>query len=172
MVDQFISGNVDIEGDAYLVTGSHGHIGSYIVEELVKQKDNIIIICVDNLYNGSIINLKESFSIAADKNIRIIPVIADITDEKIMRDTFIKYKPIYVFHAASYLTLDSNKYKSRSIKVNVFAGSLLFELCLEFGVNRKLCIAPLPLFMVHLHLFLRQKIIHLMIVSFYMAPLK
>ena len=136
MVDQFISGNVEIEGDAYLVTGSHGHIGSYIVEELVKQKDDIIVLCVDNLYNGNIDNLKEAFSIAADKNIRIIPVIADIADEKIMRDTFIKYKPIYVFHAASYLTLDSNKYKSRSIKVNVFAGSLLFELCLEFGVNK------------------------------------
>ena len=44
MVDQFISGNVELEGDVYLVTGSHGHIGSYIVEELVKQKNNIIII--------------------------------------------------------------------------------------------------------------------------------
>ena len=136
MIDQFISGNVEIEGEAYLVTGSHGHIGSYIVEELVKQKDNIIIICIDNLYNGNVDNLKEAYSIAADKNIRIIPVIADITDEKIMRDTFTNYKPIYVFHAASYLTLDSNKYKSRSIKVNVYAGSLLFELCLEFGVKK------------------------------------
>ena len=54
MVDQFISGNVEPEGDAYLVTGSHGHIGSYIVEELVRQKDNIIIVCIDNLYNGNI----------------------------------------------------------------------------------------------------------------------
>ena len=101
MVDQFISGNVEIEGEAYLVTGSHGHIGSYIVEELVKQRDDIIIVCVDNLYNGSIDNLQEAYSTADAKNIRIIPVIADITDEKIMRDTFIKYKPIYVFHAAS-----------------------------------------------------------------------
>ena len=38
MVDQFISGNVEPQGDAYLVTGSHGHIGSYIVEELVNKK--------------------------------------------------------------------------------------------------------------------------------------
>ena len=136
MVDQFISGNVELEGEVYLVTGSHGHIGSYIVEELVKQKNNIIIICIDNLYNGSIDNLQKAYSIAADKNIKIIPVITDITDEKIMRDTFTKYKPIYVFHTASYLTLDSNKYKSRSVKVNVYAGSLLFELCLEFGVKK------------------------------------
>ena len=46
------------------------------------------------------------------------------------------YKPLYVFHTASYLTLDSNKYKSRSVKVNVYAGSLLFELCLEYGVKK------------------------------------
>ena len=136
MVDQFISGNVERQGDAYLVTGSHGHIGSYIVEELVKQKDDIIIVCIDNLYNGNVDNLAEAYSVAADKNIKIIPVITDITDEKIMRETFTKYKPIFVFHTASYLTLDSNKYKSKSVKVNVYAGSLLFELCLEFGVKK------------------------------------
>ena len=136
MIDQFISGNVEPEGDAYLVTGAMGHIGSYIVEELCKQKDDIIIVCIDNLYNGNVDNLAEAYSVAADKNIKIIPVITDITDEKIMRDTFTKYKPIYVFHTASYLTLDSNKYKSRSVKVNVYAGALLFELCLEFGVKK------------------------------------
>ena len=40
MVDQFISGNVEPQGDTYLVTGSHGHIGSYIVEELIKTKND------------------------------------------------------------------------------------------------------------------------------------
>ena len=136
MVDQFISGNVEPEGAAYLVTGAMGHIGSYIVEELCKQKDDISIVCIDNLYNGNVDNLAEAYSVAADKNIKIIPVITDITDEKIMRETFTKYKPIFVFHTASYLTLDSNKYKSKSVKVNVYAGSLLFELCLEFGVKK------------------------------------
>ena len=136
MVDQFISGNVEPEGDTYLVTGSHGHIGSYIVEELCKQKDDIIIICVDNLYNGNVNNLAQAYSTAADKNIRIIPVIADITKEYIMRETFFKYTPSYVFHTASYLTLDSNRYKSKSVKVNVYASSLLFELCLEYGAKK------------------------------------
>ena len=72
MVDQFISGNVEPQGNAYLVTGSHGHIGSYIVEELCKQKDDIIIVCIDNLYNGNVDNLADAYAIAADKNIRII----------------------------------------------------------------------------------------------------
>ena len=136
MVDNFVSGNIEPEGDVYLVTGSHGHIGSYIVEELVKQKDDITIVCVDNLYNGNVDNLQESYSFAYDKNIKLVPVIMDITDEKIMRETFSRYRPNYVFHTASYLTLDSNKYKSRSVKVNVYGGALLFELCLEFDVKK------------------------------------
>ena len=72
MVDQFLTGSVEPAGDVYLVTGSHGHIGSYIVEELVKQKDDITIVCVDNLYNGNVDNLQEAYSIANDKNIKII----------------------------------------------------------------------------------------------------
>ena len=136
MVDNFVSGNVEPEGEVYLVTGSHGHIGSYIVEELVKQKDDITIVCVDNLYNGNVDNLQESYSSAYDKNIKLVPGIMDITDEKIMRETFSRYRPNYVFHTASYLTLDSNKYKSRSVKVNVYGGALLFELCLEFDVKK------------------------------------
>ena len=144
MVDQFLTGSVEPEGEVYLVTGSHGHIGSYIVEELVKQKDDITIVCVDNLYNGNVDNLQQAYNLVnnsggfngAPKNINIVPVIGDITDEKIMRETFFRYRPSYVFHCASYLTLDSNKYKSRSVKVNVYGSALLFELCLEFDVKK------------------------------------
>ena len=124
MVDHFLGGDSHRpDGDVYLVTGSHGHIGSYIVEELCKTRDNIQIICVDNLYNGIVDNLKKSMSIAQESNISIVPVLADITDEALMRETFSKYRPKYVFHCASYLTLDSNKYKSRSVKVNVYGGA-------------------------------------------------
>ena len=144
MVDNFVSGNIEPEGEVYLVTGSHGHIGSYIVEELVKQKDDITIVCVDNLYNGNVYNLQQAYNLVnnsggfngAPKNINILPIVADITDEKIMRETFFRYRPNYVFHCASYLTLDSNKYKSRSVKVNVYGSALLFELCLEFDVKK------------------------------------
>ena len=136
MVDHFIGGARQPDGDVYLVTGSHGHLGSYIVEELARQKDNIQIICVDNLYNGNINNLKVALSVAENKNISLVPVLADVTDEAIMRETFSTYRPNYVFHTASYLTLDSNKYKSKSVKVNVYGGALLFELCLDFDVKK------------------------------------
>jgi len=136
MVQHIITGELTGDGEVYLVTGSHGHIGSYIVEELVKTKDNIQIICVDNFYNGDIDNLKVSYKLAADKNIKLTDTTVDIADTKIMRETFEKYKPTHVFHCASYLTLDSNKHKSRSVKVNVYGSALLFELCLDFGVKK------------------------------------
>ena len=61
MDDHFLGGDVThADGDVYLVTGSHGHIVSYIVEELCKTRDNIQVICVDNLYNGTVDNLKKS----------------------------------------------------------------------------------------------------------------
>ncbi len=136
MVQHIITGELTGDGEVYLVTGSHGHIGSYIVEELVKTKDNIQIICVDNFYNADIDNLKVSYKIAENKNIKIRDVRVDITDSILMRETFLKYNPDYVFHCASYLTLDSNKHKSRSVQVNVYGSALLFELCLEFGVKK------------------------------------
>jgi len=137
MVDHFITANQHyVDGDVYLVTGSHGHIGSYIVEELCKTKDNIQIICVDSLYNGNIDNLKESLSIIEGKNISLVPALVDITNTNLMRETFEKYKPNYVFHCASYLTLDSNKSKSRSVNVNVYGSALIFELSLEFGAKK------------------------------------
>ncbi len=137
MVDSFVTGTAENpDGEVYLVTGSHGHIGSYIVEELSKSKKDITIICVDNLYNGNVNNLLTAKSNAHLNNVKIIEAISDITDEKKMRETFESYNPTFVFHTASYLTLDSNTYKSRSVKVNVYGGALLFELCLEYKVKK------------------------------------
>ena len=69
MVQHIVTGESTGDGEVYLVTGSHGHIGSYVVEELVKTKDNIQIICVDNFYNADIDNLKVSYKISENKNI-------------------------------------------------------------------------------------------------------
>ena len=136
MVQHIITGEPTSSGDVYLVTGSHGHIGSYIVEELCRQKDNIEIVCLDNFYNANLDNLKVSYKLAQDKNIKLHDTRVDISDSKLMRDMFIRYKPKYVFHCASYLTLDSKKNKSRSVQVNIYGSALIFELSLEFNVEK------------------------------------
>ena len=136
MVQHIVTGESTPSGDVYLVTGSHGHIGSYVVEELCRQKDGIEIICLDNFYNANLDNLKTSYKLAQHKNIKLVDTRIDITDYNLMRETFLKYNPDYVFHCASYLTLDSNKHKSRSVQVNVYGSALIFELSLEFNVKK------------------------------------
>ena len=90
MVQHIVTGEPTGEGEVYLVTGSHGHIGSYIVEELCRQKDNIEIVCLDNFYNANLDNLKVSYKLSQDKNIKLHDTRVDISDEKLMRDTFIR----------------------------------------------------------------------------------
>ena len=137
MVQHTVTGEAAGSSEVYLVTGSHGHIGSYIVEYLVKRKSNIEIVCVDNFYNANLDNLKIPYNmINSRSNVKIHDVRVDITDAKLMRDTFEKYKPLYVFHCASYLTLDSKENKSRSVMVNTYGSALIFELSLEFDVKK------------------------------------
>lgn len=136
MVDKFVLGDDKKPNKVYLVTGSHGHIGSYIVEEIVKNEKNIWVVCVDNFYNANIDNLKVSYEWAKKNNCRIIDVAIDIADKQRMRETFSLYKPQYVFHTASYLTLDSKENKARSVEVNTYGSALIFELSLEFGVKK------------------------------------
>tara|TARA_R100000234_G_scaffold20772_1_gene11754 strand:- start:4097 stop:5143 length:1047 start_codon:yes stop_codon:yes gene_type:complete len=120
----------------YLVTGSHGNIGSYIVEELCRQKDNINIICVDSLYNGNVENLYESLTLAEGKNIFIKPVLTSIDNEKTMRETFADFKPDYVFHCASMLTLDSKEKPIQAIKTNTLGAGIVFQLSVEHDVKK------------------------------------
>ena len=91
MVQHIITGEPTSSGDVYLVTGSHGHIGSYIVEELCRQKDNIEIVCLDNFYNANLDNLKVSYKLTQDKNIKLHDTRVDISEEKLMIDSFLRY---------------------------------------------------------------------------------
>lgn len=138
MVDYILSTNTKYEKDrtTYLVTGSHGNIGSYIVEELCEQKDNINIVCVDNMYNGNTPNLHRSFELAKDKNIFIKEVLISIDNELMMRQTFADYRPDYVFHCASMLTLDSKEAPIKAIKTNTLGAGIVFQLCVDHGVKK------------------------------------
>lgn len=137
MVDHIVVGSENkADGVTYLVTGSHGHIGSYVVEELSRTKNNVRIVCIDNHYNSNLDNLKTSYSLAKDNNNEIVSISADISNESSMIEIFIKEKPDYVFHCASYLTLDSKQFKARATQVNTYGSALIFDLSLKYGVKK------------------------------------
>lgn len=81
----------------YLITGGCGFIGSYVIEQLLKNK-NIEIINIDKMGAGSSVN-------NISKDDRVTNYFIDICDEKIF--TIIEaYRPDYIVHLAAESHVD------------------------------------------------------------------
>lgn len=125
--------------ETYFVIGGCGHIGSYIVDHILENESNIRVVIIDNMYNGNINNNNYAYDHIIknkDKNNELILEVASITLYNDLRDLFLKYKPRYVYHQASMLTLDSKKYRRKAVEVNVLGTTNIFDLCLEFDVEK------------------------------------
>ncbi|HEX6227476.1 MAG TPA: polysaccharide biosynthesis protein [Chryseolinea sp.] len=83
--------NTLLKGSTCLVTGGLGCVGSHLVNELLKYDVSSIIIFDKNQHSP--------YTIESDPAIRI--VYGDIRDADRVHQTFGKYKPNFVFHAAA-----------------------------------------------------------------------
>ena len=101
-----------------LITGGAGYIGSHIVEQLVSQKNNIIII--DNLVTGykRLINKKAKF------------IKADLKNKKNLNNIISKNKIHTIIHLAAYLNVsEAESNKKKYYKNNVIGTKNLVEAC-------------------------------------------
>jgi UDP-glucose 4-epimerase len=119
-----------------IVTGGCGHIGSYVIEHLCKTLTNSTIVCVDNLYNGKLSNLDVANELAEKDNNKIIINGECIEHSYNMRETFKHFKPDYVFHQASMLTLDSKMDRHQAVKVNIAGMSNVLDNCVRYHVKK------------------------------------
>lgn len=85
-----------------LVTGGAGFIGSHVVRLMVNKYPGYRILNLDALtYAGNLQNLKD-----VEKHPNYEFVKADITDERVIREVFEKYKPNGVIHLAAESHVD------------------------------------------------------------------
>jgi len=107
-----------------LITGGAGYIGSHIVEQLVKNKKNVIIL--DNLVTGykKLINKKARFIKADIKNrLKIIKIIKDNNITSII-------------HLAAYLNVsEAEKNKKKYFNNNITGTKNLLEACKNSAVK-------------------------------------
>jgi UDP-glucose 4-epimerase len=107
-----------------LITGGAGYIGSHIVEQLIKNKKNVIIL--DNLVTGykKLINKKAKFIKADIKNkSKVI---------KIIKDNNI----ISIIHLAAYLNVsEAEKNKRKYYQNNIIGTKNLLEACKNSSVK-------------------------------------
>ena len=86
-----------------LITGGAGYIGSHIVEQLIKKKNDIIIL--DNLETGhkKLINKKAKF------------IKGDIKDIKLVKKIIIENNIKTIIHLAAYLNISESEKKKIKI---------------------------------------------------------
>ena len=123
-----------IKGKTILITGSAGSIGS----ELSRQVSGFgpeTLVLIDQDETG-IFNIegeiKKNFP-----HLKLKAVVADITDEKIVNNLFLQFKPNVVFHAAAYKHVPIMAMQPyEAIKNNIFGTEILVKASLENDVEK------------------------------------
>lgn len=122
-----------IFGKTILVTGGAGSIGSEICRQALKCQCNKLII-YDHCENG-LFALENELLEHFDKS-KIKVVVGSVRDEARLADTYSKYKPEVVFHAAAHKhvpLMEANPIEA--IKNNVFGTYNVARLAVEFNVD-------------------------------------
>lgn len=123
-----------IQGECVLVTGAGGSIGSELCRQIADCNPARLILI--ERYENSLFAINSELS-AKRGTCAIIPIIADITDERRMEDVFKQERPAIVFHAAAHKhvpLMEANP--TESVKNNVRGTRLIAELSLRYGADR------------------------------------
>lgn len=120
----------ELKGKRILVTGGAGFIGSFVVQELLKEEVAEVII-YDNFARGKMENIKESL---LDSRCHLYPNGGDIRDVDILNDAM---KGVdYVFHLAAMWLLHCKDYPRTAFKVNIEGTFNVLEACVKNNVRK------------------------------------
>jgi len=118
---------MNLEGSKILVTGGAGLIGSHIVDELVREKADVVV--YDNFVRGK----REHLDWACENgNVEIIE--GDICDRTALEKAF---KGVdYVFHEAAAWLRICQEEPRKSLDVNITGTFNVLEACVNAGVKK------------------------------------
>jgi UDP-glucose 4-epimerase len=121
---------MSLEGKRVLVIGGAGFIGSFIVEELLKEPVAEVVV-YDNFTRGKLMNITESLR---DPRCRIFPLGGDIRDRDIL-DVAVRGVD-YVFHLAAMWLLHCKDFPRTAFHVNIEGTFNVLEACARHRVKK------------------------------------
>ncbi len=122
-----------IAGQAVLVTGGGGSIGSELCRQLANQQPRHLVIveqCEYNLYQMTQ-ELSQSFP-----NLHLTDILADVGDAKFMNKALNQHRPDLIFHAAAFKhvpILEDQLFAA--VKNNIFTTRTIADLALQYRVK-------------------------------------
>ena len=111
-----------------LVTGGAGFIGSYLAEELLKEKDTEVVV-VDNLITGHLLKLPKP-----GPNFRFIK--ADVNNRSEISEIMMSYRFDYVFHYAALVGVEMTIKNPVAVLNDLSGLKNIVELSKNTGVKR------------------------------------
>lgn len=118
-----------------MVTGAGGTIGSELCRQIYKYGPRKIIL-LDN-YENNVYNVQQELLMKYDHQLDMEVVIANIREEKRIKEIFSKYRPNIVFHAAAHKhvpLMEANP--TEAVKNNVFGTLNLLKISDKYGVKK------------------------------------
>ncbi len=108
-----------IGGKSVIVTGAGGSIGSELCRQIIKYKPSRLILF--DRYENSTFEVDNELKALGHDDTILTTIIGDIQDIQHLEQTFLRYKPQIVFHAAAYKHVPLMEHNPvEAIKNNVF----------------------------------------------------
>lgn len=120
----------EIQDSKILVIGGAGFIGSYVVEELLKEKVAKVVV-YDNFCRGKRENL---FQALQDKRCSIYEIGGDINQTDILESAIAQSD--YVIHLAALWLLQCRDFPRAAFKVNIEGAFNVLELCGKHKIKK------------------------------------
>ena len=123
-----------IQNNVVMISGAGGSIGSELTRQVLKFKPKIAM-CID-ISEAALYQLEQSIN--GPSKTKILFIVADIKNEKRMKDLFGRYTPIVVLHAAAYkhVPLMETENVSEVLVNNAKGTFLLAKICKSFDVKK------------------------------------
>ena len=128
----------EIDGRVVMITGAAGSIGSEMCRQTLHYNPKMLVM-VDQAESPMYDLQFELKNTPEFKDIidRMVFVIANVKDERRMKEVFEVYRPQLIYHAAAYKHvpfMEENPYEA--VYVNVFGTKNIVDMAIEYGVEK------------------------------------
>jgi FlaA1/EpsC-like NDP-sugar epimerase len=123
-----------VHGEQIMVTGAAGSIGSEIVRQLIPLYPRAV--CLVDQSESALYDLSNEIA-TKNRDIKLITLVADVTDGYRMRKLFENFAPGIIFHASAYKhvpLMEEQPYEA--LHNNVKGTKILADLAVESGVKK------------------------------------